>query len=54
MRDSKTQQIVNGVLWGSAIMASAVMGGPQFLTLILLPALGFTAIAIFHKGGCCR
>lgn len=49
MKGLKKQQIVNGMLWGSAIVASAAMGGPQFLTLILLPALGFIAVMNFRK-----
>lgn len=52
MKTLKTQQIINGALWGSAIIASALVGGPQILTLILLPALGFIAVANIRKHGC--
>lgn len=45
MKSTKTQQLANGALWASAILASAALGGPQLLTLILLPALGFVAVA---------
>lgn len=50
MRSSQTRPIVHGVLWGSAILASALTGGPPFLTLILLPILGFAAVGTLREG----
>jgi hypothetical protein len=29
----------NAILWATAILASAILGAPQFLTLLLLPSL---------------
>jgi len=45
MKTQKTQSIVNGIMWASAILASAILGGPQLLTLVLLPVLGVVSLA---------
>ncbi len=37
------------LLWASAILSSAILGAPQFLTLILLPILAYTSVVILNK-----
>ena len=37
--------LANAILWASAIVASAILGAPTFLTLGLLPVLAATALA---------
>jgi hypothetical protein len=36
--------IATSVLWGAAIIAAAMLKAPAFLTLILLPLLGFCSL----------
>ncbi len=36
--------LANSILWASAIIASAIMHAPAFLTLVLLPVLASTAL----------
>ena len=36
--------LANSILWATAILASAIMRAPVFLTLVLLPSLAFTAL----------
>ena len=43
-------QMANGVLWAAAIVASALMRAPWFLTAVLLPCLGVTAVVLAHIG----
>ncbi len=38
--------ITNGILWATAIIAAASTGAPQFLTLVLLPALGAASVIL--------
>jgi len=44
MKNSKSKQIANGILWAAAILTSAILGAPEFLTLIVLPVLGFMSV----------
>ena len=41
-------QVANGVLWAAAIIASALMRAPWFLTVVLLPCLGVTAVLLAY------
>ena len=41
---SRNPHLANAILWASAIIASAIMRAPVFLTLVLLPSLATTAI----------
>ena len=41
---SRNPFLANSILWASAILASAIMKAPVFLTLILLPGLAATAL----------
>ncbi|MEW5250024.1 hypothetical protein [Microbulbifer sp. 2201CG32-9] len=54
MKRIKIHQISNGILWGAAIIASAILGAPQLLTLVLLPLLALMAVGNFRDPGCLR
>jgi len=41
-------QVANGILWAAAIVSSALMRAPWFLTAVLLPCLGFTAVMLAY------
>lgn len=43
-------QVANGALWVAAIVASALMHAPWFLTAVLLPCLGVTAVWLAYVG----
>ena len=43
-------QIANGILWAAAIVSSALMRAPWFLTAVLLPCLGLTAVVLANIG----
>ncbi len=38
--------IANAILWASAIVASAILGAPAALTLVLLPSLATCALLV--------
>ena len=38
--------IVNGILWAAAIIASAIVGAPTVLSVVLLPALAIVSLVI--------
>lgn len=38
--------IAHGILWASAIVASAILHAPPVLTLLLLPVLATTALGM--------
>jgi hypothetical protein len=38
--------ISNAVLWAAAIIASAIVGAPSFVTTVLLPALAASALLV--------
>jgi hypothetical protein len=38
--------VANGILWAAAIVASAIVGAPPFLSGVLLPALAACALLI--------
>lgn len=44
--------VVNAVLWASAIVASAMLGAPSFMSVILLPSLA--AISLLVNIQTCR
>jgi hypothetical protein len=37
-------QVTNGILWASAILASAIVGAPTILSAVLLPGLAAVSI----------
>ena len=41
-------QVANGLLWAAAIVSSALLDAPWFLTLVLLPSLGAVAAILAH------
>ena len=41
---SKELQVINAVLWATAIIASALLQAPNTLTLIVLPALAVVSL----------
>lgn len=40
----RKHSIINALLWASAILASAILGAPKGLTVVLLPALAYCAL----------
>jgi len=42
----RSNQIANAVLWASAIVASAVVGAPAVLSVVLLPALAAISLLV--------
>lgn len=38
--------VANGILWAAAILASALLGAPNVLSFILLPALAVGSLVI--------
>ena len=38
--------IVNGILWAAAILASAIVGAPTVLSVVLLPALAIVSLLV--------
>ena len=40
----QTTILTNAVLWAAAIIDAAAMGAPAYLSLILLPSLGFMSM----------
>jgi len=38
--------IVNGILWAAAIIASAIVGAPTALAVVLLPALAIVSLVV--------
>jgi hypothetical protein len=44
MTKVKTVAIVTALLWATAIVASAILKVPSFLSLILLPLLAFVSV----------
>lgn len=43
--------ILTSVLWAAAIIAAAILKAPTFLTIILLPMLGFSSLTAIHTIG---
>lgn len=41
--------LANALLWAAAILASAVVGAPTFLSLILLPCLAAASLLAFAQ-----
>ncbi|MDQ6648019.1 MAG: hypothetical protein M3Y93_12470 [Pseudomonadota bacterium] len=42
----------NAILWTTAILASALLGAPAFLCLILLPSLAVISVLTERRGTC--
>ena len=42
--------IANAVLWAAAIIASALVGAPTVLTLVVLPALAAVSLLLAGRG----
>jgi hypothetical protein len=38
--------IANGILWAAAIIASAIVGAPRVLSVVLLPALAIISLLV--------
>ena len=38
--------IANGILWAAAIIASAIVGAPTVLSVVLLPALAIISLLV--------
>ena len=48
---NRAHYIANAILWGAAIVASAIVGAPAFFTVGLLPALAACALlATWSRG----
>lgn len=43
---TRAPHLTNALLWAAAILASALLRAPDFLTLILLPTLALTALRL--------
>jgi len=43
---SRAYLIANALLWAAAIVASARVGAPMVLTLIVLPSLAFVSVLL--------
>jgi hypothetical protein len=41
---TETRILTSSMLWASAIVASAIVGAPAFLTLIVLPSLATVSL----------
>ncbi|MCL1038225.1 hypothetical protein L2750_13840 [Shewanella submarina] len=49
MKKCSNKIIATSILWASAILASALLDAPQFLTLMLLPTLAIMSVLILSK-----
>ena len=45
--------LANAVLWASAIVASAILGAPTLVTLVVLPSLATAALVLTYSGRTC-
>lgn len=44
--------LANSILWATAVVASAIAGAPDSLTLVMLPALAFASLLLArYKSG---
>ena len=43
---SEKYVVVNAILWASAIIASAILGAPYFMSVILLPSLATISLLV--------
>ena len=43
---NRKRLIVNGILWAAAIIASAILGAPTVLSVLLLPALAIVSLLV--------
>ena len=46
--------LTDALLWAAGIIAAAAMGAPTFLSIILLPSLGFMSLLASSQRGCDR
>lgn len=37
------------LMWAAAILSAAILDAPQFLTLVILPVLGFMSVTMLNK-----
>lgn len=44
MNKRNVMRLTHATLWTSAIIVSAILGAPEFLTFVLLPVLGSVAV----------
>ena len=44
MNNCNKLKTTTSILWAAAILAAAIMDAPVFMTLILLPVLGYTSV----------
>ena len=44
-------RIATSLLWAAAIIASAILKAPTFLTIILLPVLAFSSLTAIQRIG---
>ena len=49
MKKRNNTKLTVSILWAAAILSSALLGGPAFLTLLILPILGYMAISQFDE-----
>jgi len=52
MNNRINKNVANSILWAAAILTSAILGAPAFLTLIILPMLGFMSVLNQRKAVC--
>jgi len=48
---NRTALITQAILWAAAIVASAIVGAPLFLSCFLLPLLAATALIFARRPG---
>ena len=48
MKKLETISIGNAILWGAAIISSAIVKAPPFFTLIILPSLFFSSMLLMY------
>jgi hypothetical protein len=49
MKKCNKKSIGVSLLWAAAILSSAILDAPQFLTLILLPILAYMSVITINK-----
>ena len=49
MKICNKNKVAISLLWAAAILSAAILEAPQFLTLVLLPVLGFSSMAVLSK-----
>ena len=54
MKMFSNYKVSMAILWAAAILASALLGGSEFLTVLILPLLGYMAISNYDNKTVCR